>query len=62
MLLVLACIVGGLVWHHISTGYYLWDKAETKQQVRDERAAAAALEKAKADLIEKEATAKAAAK
>jgi hypothetical protein len=62
VLLVLAGIVGGLFWQHESTGYYPWDSAATKQQVRDERAAAAALEKAKADLLKKDAEAKAASK
>jgi hypothetical protein len=60
ILVVLACVAGALFWHYKATGYCLWDSAATKQQVHDERAAA--LEKAKAELLEKEATAKAAAK
>ncbi|MEY4488863.1 MAG: hypothetical protein RIQ79_1371 [Verrucomicrobiota bacterium] len=61
ILIVLACIIGGLFWHYESTGYCLWDSAEIKQKVRDERAAAAALEQAKAAQIKKDAEAKAAA-
>ena len=60
-LVIVAAILAGLVFHHHRQGYWLWADAETRQKVRDEREAAAALEKARVEKIEADAKAKAAA-
>jgi hypothetical protein len=60
-LLVIGAALGGLLWHHESKGYWLWDDATTRQQVRDEHAAKAALEKARAEKLAADAKAQASA-
>lgn len=60
-LLVVIAVLGGLLWHRESKGYWLWADAATRQQVRDARDAAAALEKARAEKLAADAKAQAAA-
>ena len=57
-LTIFAAILAGLLWHHHEQGYWLWADAETKQRIHDERAAAKALEDAKAAALKKDAEAK----
>ncbi len=51
-------VLAGVIFHHHRQGYWLWADAATRQQVRDEREAAAALEKARKDKVEADAKAK----
>ena len=61
VLVIVAAVLAGLLFHHHRHGYWLWADADTRQKIRDEREAAAALEKARKDLIDAEAKSKAAA-
>ena len=58
---VAVALAAGLLWHHHKQGYWLWADAATRQQVRDEQAADAALAQARADQTKKTAEAKLAA-
>ncbi len=58
VLVVVAAVLAGVIFHHHRQGYWLWADAATRQQVRDERDAAAALEKARKDKVEADAKAK----
>jgi hypothetical protein len=60
-LVVVVALAAGLLWHHRSQGYWLWADAATRQQVRNDRAAATALEQARAAQTLKAAEAKVAA-
>ena len=55
---VVVALAAGLLWHHHSQGYWLWADAATRQQVLNERAAATALEQARAAQTKKAAEAK----
>jgi len=58
VLVVIAAVLAGVLFHHHRQGYWLWADAATRQQVRDEREAAAALEKARKDKVDADAKAK----
>jgi hypothetical protein len=55
---MVVALAAGLLWHHHSQGYWLWADAATRQQVLNERAAANALEQARAAQTKKAAEAK----
>jgi hypothetical protein len=54
-LVIVASVLAGVLWHHHRQGYWIWDNADTRQKVRDEREAAVAREQARKNLIDEQA-------